>query len=65
MDQHILDLRPVAEIDIDYTGRRAREVVGFALLFMVGVGLALAYNIWLDSGCHVNGVMTMAGKVCL
>lgn len=37
------------------------ELLAFVGLLLVGV----AYLVWLDIGCDLQGVLTLQGKVCI
>lgn len=34
-------------------------------LFVLFIVLAITFNVWLDHGCKLQGVMTWHGKVCI
>lgn len=34
-------------------------------LVLLGLVLAIGFNIWLDAGCALNGAMSAHGKVCV
>lgn len=42
-----------------------KEAIFRIVFFSVLVGIALGYNLWLNDGCEVVGVMTWSGKHCL
>lgn len=35
------------------------------MVLFVGFIAAIVFNVWLDSGCHLQGVITTHGKVCI
>lgn len=34
-------------------------------VLIFAVGIAVAFNVWLDSGCELQGAITWQGKICL
>lgn len=63
--RNVLDLRPDAEIEIDYSCAKEKQIAIFAVVFGIALVIGVWYLMWLDSGCATNGIMTVAGKVCM
>lgn len=41
------------------------NIYHFALVLIVSIIASIALNLWLDSGCSLQGIITTHGKVCL
>ena len=57
---NILDLREGKKTK--QTHSEINWIVAWTLAFMV---IGIAYLVWLDHGCALNGIMTWTGKVCV
>lgn len=59
----VLDLRPGAVVERDYT--RSEWPTGVLTAFVMLSVAGFAYLYWLNAGCEFMGAMTWAGKVCI
>lgn len=63
----VLDLssggRDFAEVTVNY--KRDYKPLVYALIGVCMIVAAIGYNLYLDHGCRLNGVMTWQGKQCI